>query len=304
MKKLILLYLCLFSYLFSNESFVTQLQTTFFNEVNEKNLYKKHYSHFLYETCQNNEVCVNQTITRLKSWESVQNNPFLKKHQKKYYQQTKLNPQTFDRIEQYLLPIIHSKKTSSSEFFSFLDLSQQRLSVLFYDARTQELHHIGSDLVSTGNMEKEKEIKQGDDHYLKTPTGIYESLKGWRSSGEFIKEKNVMPYGKKERFVFYFGKQKSIRYRINGKKDIKPDIISDYLQFALHAHESSLSLGEPQSHGCIRISNELNLFLDEHLILHANNVQNGRWKNPTAKKPQNFPKIPFTGKYLIIVDTI
>lgn len=306
MKKLILLYLCLFSYLFSNDTLIHQLQTSFFTEVNEKNLYKKHYGNFLYETCKNNEVCITQTITRLKSWESVQNNPFLKKHQKKYYQQTQVTQQTFDKIEQYLLPVIHSKKISSSQFFSFLDLSQQRLSVLFYDAKAQEFHHIGSDLVSTGNMEKEKEIKQGDDHFLKTPTGVYESLKGWRSSGELIKEKNVMPYGKKERFVFYFGKQKSIRYRIKEQKNapLKSDIITDYLEFALHAHESTLSLGEPQSHGCIRISNELNLFLDEHLILHANNIEKGQWKNPTAKKPLHFPKIPFSGKYLIIVDTI
>ena len=304
MKKLILLYVCLFSYLFSNESFVTQLQTTFFNEVNEKNLYKKHYSHFLYETCQNNEMCINQTITRLKGWESVQNNPFLKHHQKEYYQQIELSVQTLHKIKEYLFTVIHSKKISTSQFLSFLDLSQQRLSVLFYDAHTQTLHHIGSDLVSTGNMEKEKEIKQGDDHYLKTPTGIFESLQGWRSSGEFIEEKNVMPYGQKERFVFYFGKQKSVRYRINGKKDTKPDTISDYLEFALHAHESTFKLGQPQSHGCIRISNELNLFLDEHLVLHANNIHNNQWKNPTAKAPKNFMLHPYFGKYLIIVDSI
>jgi hypothetical protein len=63
-------------------------------------------------------------------------------------------------------------------------------------------------------------------------------------------------------------------------------------------------LGQPQSHGCIRISNELNLFLDEHLVLHANNIHNNQWKNPTAKAPKNFMLHPYFGKYLIIVDSI
>lgn len=305
MKKSILFYLVPFvNLLFANDISIPQLQSTFFKEVNEKNIYLKHYTNFLYETCQNNQVCINETITRLKSWESVQNNPFLKKYQKKYYKQTQVSPFTLEKIEQYLHEVIEAKQINTSQFLTFLDLSKQRLTVLFYDSHKEKFYYIGSDLVSTGNMEKEKTIKQGDDHFLKTPTGIFESLQGWRSSGELIEEKNIMPYGQKERFVFYFGKQKSIRYQIQESKKDKIAIISDYLEFALHAHESPLNLGEPQSHGCIRISNELNLFLDEYLILHANNIKKGKWKNPTAKKPQNFPKIPYVGKYLIIVDTI
>lgn len=305
MKKSILFCLVpLLNLLFANDVSITKLQTTFFKEVNEKNIYLKHYTNFLYETCKNNQVCINETITRLKSWESVQNNPYLKKHQKNYYEQTQVSPFTLEKMQHHLSQVIQAKKINTSQFLSFLDISKQRLSVLFYDSNKEKFYYIGSDLVSTGNMEKEKTIKQGDDHFLKTPTGVYESLQGWRSNGEIIEEKNIMPYGKKERFVFYFGKQKSIRYQIQESKNTQPKIISDYLEFALHAHESPFNLGDPQSHGCIRISNELNLFLDEHLVLHANNIKNGKWKNPTAKAPKSFPKTPYMGKYLIIVDTI
>jgi hypothetical protein len=310
MKKYGLLFALATVFLWGNASFIAPLQTTFFQEVNEATLYKKHYFHFLTSVCQENESCIYPTIQRLKSWKSVQENQFFQKAKQSYYQRVLLTDEELNSIQKYLFKIVASLPIQSSQFLSFLDLSQQRLSLFFYDSTTQTLHLIGSDLVSTGNMEKEKTITLGDDHYLKTPQGIFENLQGWRSKGEYNEDKQVMPYGKKGRFVFYFGRQKSIRYQIfNGDKSkIKNPqeaaIIHDYLQFALHAHESPLSLGEPHSHGCIRISNELNIFLDEFLILHANNIQNGRWKNPTAKKPQNFPKLPFTGKYLIIVDKI
>ena len=123
MKKSILFYLLPFvNLLFANDISIPQLQGTFFKEVNEKNIYLKHYTNFLYETCQNNQICINETITRLKSWESVQNNPFLKKYQKKYYKQTQVSPFTLEKIEQYLHEVIQAKQINTSQFLTFLDL--------------------------------------------------------------------------------------------------------------------------------------------------------------------------------------
>ena len=120
-----------------------------------------------------------------------------------------------------------------------------------------------------------------------------------------------MPYGKKGRFVFYFGKQKSVRYNtfdVNGTKIIDPSkwkVISDELKFAIHAHKSTTSLGKAHSHGCIRMSNELNVFLDNNLVFfkHLYNEKKEwiyRYKQP-PKEPKNHE---LAGEYLLIIEEI
>ena len=88
-----------------------------------------------------------------------------------------------------------------------------------------------------------------------------------------------MPYGEKKRLVFFFGEQKSIRYNTfkNGKK-IKYkknyQLITDKLSFAIHTHISKKSFGVAASHGCIRMSHELNVFLDNNLVFFKHLYKN------------------------------
>lgn len=79
-----------------------------------------------------------------------------------------------------------------------MDLSKQLITVTLYDNDTHEIYLIGSDFVSSGDINKESETKAGEDHFLQTPTGIFENLKGWRSDGKYNEDKSVLAYGQKE----------------------------------------------------------------------------------------------------------
>ncbi len=158
-----------------------------------------------------------------------------------------------------------SKHLSSSQFLTLIDLSKQVLIVVLWDKEANDFYPIGFDFISSGNIKREKEVTNGDAHYFKTPAGFFNIKSGWRSDGKIYKDNITMPYGKKERFVFYFGEQKGLRYNTFDKNNTKIKdpkkwtLITDKLKFAMHAHTSTAPLGIPQSHGCIRMSNELNL---------------------------------------------
>jgi hypothetical protein len=311
MKHLIFLFLLCVYTLQANSNFIQTLQNNFFLQVNEPHIFKRYYHQFISKNCFHENIsCIASTIKRLQSWQSVQNNHAFEKAYNKYLQEIQVSKEQKKRMKIYLHNIIKQKNITHSQFLTLIELQTQRLNIFFYDTNTQNLSLIGSDLISSGNMDKEKEITLGQDHYLKTPTGVFESLQGWRTNGKQNTDGITKPYGHKGRFVFYFGQQHSIRYntfdkhkqKITNENDYT--LIKDTLELALHAHESALSLGKPHSHGCVRVSNELNIFLDERLILHANNIHNKQWINKTAQAPKNFKKQPYFGKYLIIVDSI
>lgn len=198
-----------------------------------------------------------------------------------------------------------------SQFVTVIDLSRQLLVVALWDAQTEQFHFIGSDIISSGNMELEATVDNGDDHYLKTPTGVFKLQSGWRSDGKTLDDNITLPYGQKDRFIYYFGTQKSIRYntfdrngtKLNDKKDWQ--LIEDELEFAIHAHKSSKSLGKPYSHGCIRMSHELNTFLDRHLVLHkgAFNAQK-KWSMKWIDPPRYDINVSLAGEYLFVFDTL
>ena len=198
---------------------------------------------------------------------------------------------------------------SSSQFITLVDLSEQVLIVVLWDNSEKTFHHIGFDFISSGDMSKEAEVAKGESHYLKTPAGFFGIESGWRSDGEVLDDNITMPYGKKDRFVFYFGEQKSVRYNtfdVNGKKITDPNkwqVISDKLKLAIHAHKSTTSLGEAHSHGCIRMSNELNLFLDNNLVFFKY-LYNGKkeWTHPYKKPPKEPKNYEVAGEYLLIID--
>ena len=215
----------------------------------------------------------------------------------------------WEKVQQKLSQKISLLKTS--QFLTLIDLSRQLMLVIFWDSQKEKFYLIGSDVISSGNMEKEALVLKGEDHYLKTPTGVFKVRSGWRSDGTVLSNKITLPYGQDGRFVYYFGKQKSVRYNTfdkNGSKitdRTKWQLIEDELEFAIHAHKSPLPLGTPISHGCIRMSHELNIFLDNHLVLHKNSFDaNQTWSVLYNKEPNYDLNVSFAGEYIIIYDSI
>lgn len=300
--------LCLSTWLFGFS--IETLQSKFYSDVIEKNIYKNHFQSFLQKECSiTDEFCIDKTIERLKTWESTQDNRFLQYRLNERSQEILLTPLQVQKIKSHIQSLVESKNITTSQYITFVNLQLQRLSVVFYEAQTKEAFIVGTDLISTGNIEKEKEVKWGEDHFLKTPSGVFTNLKGWRSNGEFNPVKKTLGYGQKDRFVFYFGRQPSVRYNTfdtNKNKIANPldyKLIKDDLEFAMHSHESTKKMGQAHSHGCIRITHELNLFLDEELVLHANNLNNGHWTN-LSKAPKNYQDKSYAGQYLLVVDKI
>jgi len=198
----------------------------------------------------------------------------------------------------------------TSQFVTLVDLSKQVLIVVLWDNITKDFYPIGFDFIASGNIKREKEVKSGDDHYFKTPAGFFGIKSGWRSDGEIYKDNITMPYGKKDTFVFYFGEQNGLRYNTfdtNNTKIADPKkykLITDKLKFAIHAHVSTAPLGRPQSHGCIRMSNELNIYLDNNLVFFKHQYNGKKWIHPYNKPPTKPNNHKLAGEYMLILNKI
>jgi hypothetical protein len=306
--KAIILWIALFYLSFANIN-VEKLQTQFIKDVLILSAYKDRYNNYLESQCQDDIQCTCNTIETLKEWDSVRNDTKLQE-----LLQSRLS---LAFIEQNYLKKIKTKlfnlqlDLESSQFLTIIDLEQQKLILLLWDKELEQFHFIGQNFVSTGNMEREIEIKLGEDHYLKTPAGIFKAHKGWRSDGKAHKDNNkILGYGKKDRYIFYFGEHITIRYNVfdqeRNKIYKKEDwqLIRDTLKFAMHSHESPMKMGTPNSHGCIRMNDELNRFLDNHFVLHKPNIINDQWEHKYAKPPKNPQNMNLAGQYLIIFDQI
>ncbi|EQB40527.1 hypothetical protein M947_01630 [Sulfurimonas hongkongensis] len=214
----------------------------------------------------------------------------------------------WQRAKKHLLK--YKEKFKTSQFISFVDLKKQVFILVLYDAEVDDFFAIGFDFISSGDMSREAEVKSREDHYFKTPSGLFSIKSGWRSKGEMLDDNVTLPYGKKGSFVFYFGEQSSVRYNtfdVNGKKikDIKKHkLIRDKLKFALHTHKSSLEFGVARSHGCIRMSEELNSFLDNNLVFFKHLYKGKKWIHPYKKPPKHPKNHPLAGEYLLVVDSV
>lgn len=196
-----------------------------------------------------------------------------------------------------------------SQFITLIDLSKQVLIVTLWDIRENIFYPIGFDFISSGDINREGEVKKGEDHYVKTPAGLFKIKSGWRSLGDSMKKsKNTKPYGKKGRFVFFFGEQKSIRYNTfdkNGKKITdkkKWTLIKDNLQLAMHAHSNSKYFGQPKSHGCIRMGDNLNKFLDNNFVFFKHLLKDKKWAHPYENPPKSPKNQEIAGNYALIID--
>jgi len=130
-----------------------------------------------------------------------------------------------------------------------------------------------------------------------------------RSDGKFKKYDNTtQAYGSKGRFIYYFGKMNAKRYDTFDKntekiKDLNTSkIIDDTLNFAIHSHNSNSKLGEKLSHGCVRLSDDLNLFLENNLVLHKNFYKDGKWKLRFSYEPKNVVNKNLSGSHIFILE--
>jgi len=287
---------------------IEQLKKEFNQEVIELNVFKKRFHSYLGKSCLDDIICYKKTIKKLKTWPTVQSDPILNKLLTKKV--TKLN---FDDsywqnlVEKLKLKNINLEK---SQFVSIVDLDKQLYIVTFWDETTQQYHYIGNDLISSGNIRREAEVKYGENHYFKTPAGVFKSKNGWRSEGKLSEDNITLGYGYEGRYIFYFGKQDSIRFNTFDKNKEKIydtqrwKLIKDSLDLAVHSHKSSKKLGQPNSHGCVRMSDELNRFLDNNSVLHKNAFDGDKWIHKYAKEPLQTKYHQYAGEYLIIFDKV
>ena len=226
--------------------------------------------------------------------------------------QTTLSIEDIKRYKKIIINSIGKNNISSMEYFSIVNLQKQIFTILLYSKDDDKLYLIGSDLISSGNKNREEEIKYGEDHYFDTPVGVFNVKKGWRSTGSFKdKNKTIQSYGSKGRYVYHFGNMLESRYhsftknrsKIKNKKDYI--IIKDQLNFAIHSYnlkDPTYKLGYKASHGCVRMSDELNLYLENNLVLLKNFYKNNKWKSHYSKEPNNIKYKKYKGSYLIIID--
>lgn len=308
MLRLFTSILFLLNFLFAEPIDIKKLQDLFIQNVIEMNVYKKHYSTFLNNTCNGEYICLQEQIQRLKSWESVQNDNKLKIMLQEKYSKTFFSKAYWEKV------LIKLEKTdiklAQTQFVSIIDLQNQYFIIALWDNDLEQFNYIGRDLISSGNIQRETEVQRGEPHYLKTPAGIFETQLGWRSDGKTKEDNITLGYGEKDRYIFYFGKHDTVRYNTfdtNGNKLSTPEqwkLIKDKLDFALHSHKSSLPMGIANSHGCVRTTDELNRFLDNNFVLHKKLLNDTKWNHKFAKAPEAPANYDLAGKYLIVFDNI
>lgn len=313
MNLLIKILACLlcFNIVYANNNFAMKLGWEFQEDVIELNIYKNYYKTYIKKECSNKGIlCEKRKVKSLKRWQSSKANRIIEKKLNERLKQTSMTQQYLSEVRKKIAEVIIKKSIKNSEYITLIDISRQLFIVMLYEEKNNTISFIGSDLISTGNIEKEKEVKYGQDHYFSTPSGIYENSLGWRSSGKLNADGVTLAYGQQERFVYYYGKYKSERYHTfdaQGNKiydKAKWKLISGYLNFAMHAYESPQKLGIAKSHGCVRMSNELNLFLDRNRVLHQNRLDTHLLQGKYSKNDFKNKLNKYSGKILVIVDSL
>ena len=311
--KIIIVVFLFFNTLFGVEKSIKELQKQFFNDVIETRIYKKHYEKYILSACLVDDLsCQTKLIEKMKRNNVVYKNVALNKDIKRIMSLTYDSKKYLDKIRLKLKNELKNISLNDREFISTIDLSRQTLSVFLYDKQNDIFHKIGTDLISSGDKNREGEISWGDDHFFDTPIGVFQIKEGWRSEGKYKTYQNetYQPYGSKDRFIFHIGKINTTRYHVfdrNKEKILDQNdwiVIEDTINFALHSHRSSAKLGTATSHGCIRMSDELNYFLDTNAILHKQFFRDDKWRLKFTKKPKELNYKEFAGEYIVIFDKI
>ena len=300
MKKILML-IIFNTFLFGNLN-VEKIKLDFNKNVIEFGIYKKIYKKILDKKCKKEDFqCFDNFISKIKQYD--ENN---RQYIFDYYENNEIlfKDEYFKKIEKKLKKDINKLSFKKSEFLTVVDLKNQILTIIYFDVNEQKYYKIGSDYISSGNIEKEKQIKYGQEHYLNTPTGVFRKKSGWRTIAKDKKGKESLSYGYKDRYVYYFGKYITHRYdtftknrkKIYNKKNWK--IIKDKVNFAMHSYGYQTEYGYKASHGCIRTSDQLIRFLDENMILHKKILK--RYKRKTLKKTYK----KYAGEYLVIYNKV
>lgn len=308
MIRVILFFTILLNIVNANTTNIKQLQKEFQNDVIEVNVFRKRYAKFIRKNCEDDFQCIKENIKKLKSWDTVQHDNILKQNLDKKEKQIEYDDNYWNKI---LIKLQNKHlQLEATQFISIIDLENQFYILALWDNDLKQFRYIGKDLISSGNINREIEVRFGENHYLKTPAGVFESQMGWRSDGKVSDDNVTKGYGSKNRYVFYFGQQNTIRYNTFDKEKNKIydqkkwKLITDKLQLAIHAHESSKKMGKANSHGCIRMSDELNRFIDNNLVLHKKMFNGNKWLHKYSKQPINPKHYNIAGKYLIVLDNI
>jgi len=180
---------------------------------------------------------------------------------------------------------------NESQYFLYADRHPKRqlIFVCFFDHENKEIVEIGRDKISTGNPQR-----KGD--YFFTPTGIFKNTienSSYRALGT-KNEQGWRGLGEKGSRVWDFGWQRSYKIVNNVKMYID-------IRLLLHATDPDLGeqrLGGQDSKGCIRISGNLNKFLDYFGIIDKDYEKRQHWSLKKDRQP-----VSYQGEYLLVGDS-
>ncbi len=305
----ILIYLFFTNSIASTIDDIKILQNNFHHKVIVTHTFKKRFDKYLKKRCPTQQSkCYTNSIKIIQSWDTTKNDDYLINKLFVLNNHNNEISKSWNDINTKLINL--NTNLTKTQFVSLIDISKQLYILSVWDQDINQFLFVGADLISTGDISCEVNIKYGEDHYLETPNGVFKVKSGWRSEGKKLDDNFTMPYGQKNRYIYYFGKQKSIRYNSfdSNKTKIKDPnkykLITDELEFAMHAHKSYKSLGIKASHGCVRMSNELNLFLDNNYVLHKDLYVNNKWQHKYIPPPKSSNNTNLSGEYLIVFDKI
>lgn len=190
---------------------------------------------------------------------------------------------------------LKSKRHIPDQFFVFIDRNpdKQIAFVGIFESSRYKIHKIGVDKISTGNNKRAG--------YWLTPIGIYaNSLEfvGWRAEGT-KNSKGWMGLGRKGSRIWDFGWQVTEK-KPNSKLDERK------IRLLLHStdpFDGEKKLGSAASQGCIRISSQLNNFLDHYGIIDSEYEKNRNKKRISWLLKKDRQVSPLAGKYVIVEDS-
>jgi hypothetical protein len=192
-----------------------------------------------------------------------------------------------------LARLMAEQNISGAQYVLAVDRNEfVQAALLYWMSPEREMYFIGASPVSTG--------KPGRFEYFKTPTGIFEHStvnRDFRAEGT-RNSHGIRGYGRKGMRVFDFGWQLGAKGWGRGGEGV--------MRLQIHATDPDLlenRLGTAQSKGCIRIPASLNVFLDRHGILDADYEEEMAAGETFWVLPKVRDATPWSGKYLVIVDT-
>ncbi len=184
----------------------------------------------------------------------------------------------------------------ASQYFVYVDRNpaRQLIFVGYFQAGTGTVELLGADLASTGLL------RRGKDSFL-TPTGVFEHLPdnfGYRAQGT-KNERGWRGLGGKGSRVWDFGFQQ-------GPREFRQGVRESQMRLLMHATDPDHGeprLGGMDSKGCVRISANMNRFLDRRSILDRH-YERLAVENPDMwlLAPDRIP-VRSPGSFLVVGDT-